>query len=206
MCRGVAVAVGALSFLTCNLKRWTLQISWRSLMRWWWQHSEEVWLRILRRGCWSVPTSCTSVVSQTTNAGTILKPCGLSYVCWWVLQDEISITQFAELSLRVIWNRLTKIDGHSFSLDGINPPRAWSMDGFFLLRFRDSKQVPHLKCGGFGPEKQERVCSLMDGIHMTLKIPWRTFLSDFCQMKSPEESAGRAKSRNLGLLAWGKVS
>lgn len=75
------------------------------------------------------------------------------------------------------------------------------MDGFFLLRFRDSKQVPHLKCGGFGPEKQERVCSLMDGIHMTLKIPWRTFLSDFCQMKSPEESAGRAKSRNLGLLA-----
>ena len=124
MCRGVAVAVGALSFLTCNLKRWTLQISWRSLMRWWWQHSEEVWLRILRRGCWSVPTSCTSVVSQTTNAGTILKPCGLSYVCWWVLQDEISITQFAELSLRVlIWNRFTKIDGHSFSLE-INPPKG----------------------------------------------------------------------------------
>ena len=56
------------------------------------------------------------------------------------------------------------------------------MDGFFLLRFRDSKQVPHLKCGGFGPEKQERVGSLMDGIHMTLKIPWRDvslrFLSD----------------------------
>ena len=48
--------------------------------------------------------------------------------------------------------------------------------------FRDSKQVPHLKCGGFGPEKQERVGSLMDGIHMTLKIPWRDvslrFLSD----------------------------